>query len=669
MNNLRPDFDALVIDSSFTDDSLVSKLRMMDLSDIEQLKVTNGDLTQFKLPQDIVFPKLTSCYFISNSTRPFYVPRRPDIVTDRDSGKLAEIDVDLATSFPLIEVLTITQCTKLSRVELFHGKDSEKLATLNVSKSFESFKAFSQFLNQVLDHSPNLKDLHGSWFTFKDAHKNVLEISLDKCPQLDVIFFQNIDAFSSVLLHSAATHQVKRLSFQQTSGLKSIQLDPTIAIEDSLTIGDYRGETRLQTDISAFTACKSITLSGRSWKVFDFENVKFENLLQLSILRSSPIVNTESQVYVYDKEGEYGKDEALEIQDSILRTLGHDENFPSLNLLTSEFVQDVDLFVDLLNKLPTLLVSFDVWDKTNTKPFELCKTTKLDRLNIENGQYPLIKISNQDSLDEISINCLPKCASIEISDCSTLSLVEIYSIEEKCSISFKNCPELAEIRLEKVEHIESLDIDESCKYLEELVIENGKPFNMKIPRSVLDNLRLVSLGEIDELSASFSNATTIDIFSESSLKTLELRNTKELKELYVKGFPTTFTMADITKLEHVTASEGSSVYGHFKNILALTDSKNPLKNHSIIDIVRDDLTEAGSFYGGKIYQNGDEKYCQFEGDRNCPICLEELAEECIILSCGHPLHDDCLKELSRDSTYCPLCNSKLWGQSFELKVF
>ncbi|ANZ77515.1 BA75_04752T0 [Komagataella pastoris] len=670
MNNLRPDFEALVIDSSFTDESLASKLRMMDLSDITQLKVTNGELTKFKLPEDIVFPSLTSCLFVSNPTRPFYVPpRRPDIETDRDSGKLAEIDVDLATSFPLIEALTITQCTKLSKVELFHGKNSKELATLNVSKSFTSFKAFSQFLNHALDHSPSLKDLHGSWLTLEDAHNNVLEISLDKCPQLEVIFFQNIEAFSSVLLHSKETHQVKRFSFQQTTGLKTIQLDPTITIEDALTIGDYKGETKLQTDISAFTGCKSITLSGRCWRDFNFENAKFENLLQLSVLRSSPIVSSESLLYVYEKEGEYSKDEAMEIQDSILRTLSHHEHFPSLNLLTSEFVQDVDLFVDLLNRLPTLLVSFDVWDKTNTKPFELCKPTKLDRVNIENGQYPLIKISNQDSLDEISINCLPKCSSIEISDCSTLSLVEIYSLEEKFSIVVKNCPELAEIRLEKVEHIESLEVDESCKYLEELVVENGKPFNMKIPQSVLDYLRLVSLGEIDELSASLSNATTIYIFSESSLKNLELRNTKELRELYVNGFPTRFTIEDVPKLEHVTASEGSGVYAHFKSILALADAKNPLKSHSIIDNVSDDLTEAGSFYGGKVYQNGEDKYCHFEGDRSCPICLDELTEECIILSCGHPLHDECLKELLKDSGDCPLCNSKLRGQSFELKAF
>ncbi|ANZ77989.1 BA75_04750T0 [Komagataella pastoris] len=668
MNDLpQVAFGVLNIDSSFTEESLASTLRKMDLSEVMQLKVTNGELTKFRLPQDIVFPKLMSCLFISE-TAVFFVSEEVNSDTEAEmvKGKLTEIDVDLATSFPLIEQLTIAEYPNLSSVELFHGKDSDNLRTVNVSNSFESFKAFSQFSSHILDHSPNLKDLMYSWLLFEDGKNHVLEVSLDKCPQLEAIFCQSIDAFSSIHIRCEKKHRMKGLAIQETAGLTTIRLDPTITIEESLNVVDYRKEARLHAAISSISACKRITLSARCWRELGVENVKFENLTDLNVLRSSGMLNQHFKRYVL--EGEYTKDEALEGQDSILRTLGHPENFPCLEVFICEFVQDFGLFIDLLNQLPNI-ISFEVVDKTSVEPIELDKPCKIQTLRIDTGQYPQIKISNQDSLDDISICCIPKCSSIEISDCSNLTMIDAYDFEGKMSFSFRNCPELIGLRLEYVDSIESLFIDESCKNLRELTIGSNKPFDMKLPESLLDNLHSVSLREIDELSASFSSAKVFYLFSEPSLKCLELRNTDNLTHLYVKAFPTKFTIGETPKLRYVQASEGSQVYTHFQKMLARLDTENPLKSYSTIDSITDEFSKLGDFFGGKVYQNDETEYCHFEGDKKCPICLEDLTEKCTLLPCGHPLHDECLKELLKDSGDCPLCNTKLREQQFELKAF
>ncbi|KAI0463265.1 hypothetical protein LJB42_003286 [Komagataella kurtzmanii] len=397
-------FGVLNIDSSFTEESLISKLRKMDLSEVIQLKVTNSELTKFKLPQDIVFPKLISCLFMSE-TAVFFVSEEVDSDTEAEmvKGKMTEIDVDLETSFPLIEQLTIAEFPNLSRVELFHGKNSEKLRTVNVSKGFESFKAFSQFSCHILGHSPNLKSLMYSWLLFDDGKNHVLEVSLDKCPQLAEMFCQSIDAFSSIHIRSEKKHRMQRLAFQETAGLTTIRLDPTIIIEESITVVDYRKEARLHADICSLSACKLIILSGRCWTELGMENVKFENLKDLSILRSSGMVNQHFRGYLL--EGEYTKDESLEVQNSILRTLSHSENFPFLEELICEYVQDIGLFIDQLNQLPNIF-SFEVIDKTSVQPIELDRPCKLQNLRIDTGQYSHIKISNQNSLDDISIYLL-----------------------------------------------------------------------------------------------------------------------------------------------------------------------------------------------------------------------------------------------------------------------
>lgn len=47
-------------------------------------------------------------------------------------------------------------------------------------------------------------------------------------------------------------------------------------------------------------------------------------------------------------------------------------------------------------------------------------------------------------------------------------------------------------------------------------------------------------------------------------------------------------------------------------------------------------------------------------ERECPICLEEMAVNVAVTKCQHMFHTECLMRCASKSNTCPLCRTQLF---------
>ncbi|ANZ74986.1 BA75_02107T0 [Komagataella pastoris] len=656
MNSFYESGSTLSIDSSFTQETLVPKLRKMDLSVVVRMDVESKHIVNFELPSDISFPNLTYCTFGFES-----------MLSDGSirTSPLEAIDIDFASSFPKIREIFIYSCFKLSRVELFHGKTS-KLSKLSISSSFNSFDAFSQTLNGIFAHCPQLTQLRVVFLNFEGSNDNHWAIPLELCPKVNDVSVYDSRAFSEVQIRSDAPRQLKRLFFKDNLGLKLIRIDPAVSIVGLLAINDFDEQTRLDAGSTTYSRCTNINTSTSCLVELNFNNVVFDHLVSLALLRPSVVNQTNHEELKGERD--ISNVEAFKLDKRVLDVLSDPSRYPNLKIILCEFMLDINSYIDCFDQLPNF-DTLNLRDSSIYTPLEFVKPSQISSLTLGDGRYPSVKVANQEKLRKLTLNLLDECSVIEVSNCPNLDTIELFGIEQSCTLSVKSCPLLSTFRWERVDSIESVSFDESCTNLTDLFIENEKPFNMSIPDTALENLKFIHLGGIHELSGSFPNVQSLELTSESPFKRLELRNTRNLRELIVQGAPSAFSIDDTSMVSFVSTPKETEVHKVFQKLLEQNAYTNSLTKYLILDEPDDAGEVTETFFGGRLFQNGDEKRCYFEEEPQCPICLDQMTEECIILRCGHALHETCIRELLVDSACCPVCSKSAEARKFRLDAY
>ncbi|KAF8999120.1 hypothetical protein BDQ17DRAFT_1246899, partial [Cyathus striatus] len=89
----------------------------------------------------------------------------------------------------------------------------------------------------------------------------------------------------------------------------------------------------------------------------------------------------------------------------------------------------------------------------------------------------------------------------------------------------------------------------------------------------------------------------------------------------------------------------------YEALLSLSDTIGDAKPRGIPESVIEGL-ETGSF---KEWQTSD-------GDKRCPICLEDYAQEDMLMKlseCSHWMHRACLHQWLKAGTTCPVCRKSV----------
>lgn len=66
----------------------------------------------------------------------------------------------------------------------------------------------------------------------------------------------------------------------------------------------------------------------------------------------------------------------------------------------------------------------------------------------------------------------------------------------------------------------------------------------------------------------------------------------------------------------------------------------------------------------ELYEERSTSFQSRQGNKNsppmtCPICLDDIINDCVFTSCAHSFHSQCLSNWTRIRKICPLCNSNV----------